>query len=335
VVKILIWGAGAIGGTVGAYLVRAGHDITFVDVEAAHVAAINDDGLRISGPIEEFTVKAPAFTPDAVTGVWEHIFLCVKAHHTAGAAAALAPHLADNGYVLSLQNGLNEIEIAEIVGASRTIGAFVNFGADWMEPGHIMFGGRGAVVLGEIDGAMTPRLAALHTVMQDFEPNAITTPDIWGYLWGKLGYGAMLFAQALGDASIVDCLARPELLGLWRDLGREAVMVGRAEGANLRGFNGFDPEAFAPGATEDAARASVAAMVTFNTGSAKTHSGVWRDLAVRKRRTEVDSQIAPIATIGRKHGIACPKVEKLVAMIHEVENGTRALSDDNLLELAA
>jgi 2-dehydropantoate 2-reductase len=190
-------------------------------------------------------------------------------------------------------------------------------------------------VLGEIDGAMTPRLAALHQVMLDFEPNAITTRDIWGYLWGKLGYGAMLFAQALGDASIVDCLARPELLGLWRDLGREAVMVGRAEGANLRGFNGFDPEAFAPGATEAAAKASVDAMVTFNTGSAKTHSGVWRDLAVRKRRTEVDSQIAPIATIGRKHGIDCPKVEKLVAMIHEVEAGTRALSDDNLLELAA
>ncbi len=333
--KILVWGAGAIGGTVGAYLVRAGHDITFVDVEASHVAAINATGLRISGPIEEFTVMANALTPEGVTGVWEHIFLCVKAHHTAGAAAALAPHLADDGYVLSLQNGLNEIEISGIVGAARTMGAFVNFGADWMEPGHIMFGGRGAVVLGEIDGAMTERLAALHSVMLDFEPNAITTPDIWGYLWGKLGYGAMLFAQALGDASIVDCLARPELLGLWRELGREAVMVGRAEGANLRGFNGFDPEAFAPGATEDAAKASVAAMVRFNTGSAKTHSGVWRDLAVRKRRTEVDSQIAPIATIGRKHGIACPKVEKLVAMIHEVEAGTRALSDDNLLELAA
>lgn len=333
--KILIWGAGAIGGTVGAYLVRAGHDITFVDIEAAHVAAISSTGLRISGPVEAFSVVAAAFTPDAVTGVWDHIFLCVKAHHTAAAAAALAPHLAEDGYVLSLQNGLNEIEIARIVGARRTLGAFVNFGADWMGPGDILFGNRGAVVLGEIDGAMTPRLAELHQVMLAFEPRAITTPDIWGYLWGKLGYGAMLFAQALGDAGIVDCLARPELLGLWRDLGREAVMVGRAEGANLRGFNGFDPEAFAPGATEDAARASVAAMVAFNTGSAKTHSGVWRDLAVRKRRTEVDSQIAPIATIGRKHGIACPRIEKLVAMIHEVEAGTRALSDDNLLELAA
>jgi 2-dehydropantoate 2-reductase len=335
VVRILVWGAGAIGGTVGAYLVRAGHDITFVDIEAAHVAAIGTTGLHISGPIEDFTVVAPAFTPDAVTGVWDRIFLCVKAHHTAGACAALAPHLAEDGYVLSLQNGLNEIEIEGIVGRARTMGAFVNFGADWMEPGHIMFGGRGAVVLGELDGRMTPRLEALHQVMRDFEPNAITTPDIWGYLWGKLGYGAMLFAQALGDASIVDCLARPELLGLWRELGREAVMVGRAEGANLRGFNGFDPDAFAPGASEEAAKASVAAMVIFNTGSAKTHSGVWRDLAVRKRRTEVDSQILPIATIGRKHGIACPKVEKLVAMIHEVEDGKRPLSDDNLLELAA
>lgn len=333
--RVLIWGAGAIGGVVGAYLVRAGHDVTFVDIAADHVAAINAQGLRITGPVDQFTVQAPAFLPQQVQGVWTHTFLCVKAHHTRDACTALAPHVAADGYVLSLQNGLNEIEIAEVVGPARTIGAFVNFGADWMGPGEIMQGNRGAVVLGEISGDMTPRLAALHAVMRDFEPDAITTPEIWGYLWGKLGYGAMLFAQALGDAGIADCLARPELLGLWRDLGREAVMVGRAEGANLRGFNGFDPQAFAPGATQQAAQASVDAMVVFNRGSAKTHSGVWRDLAIRKRRTEVDSQIAPIAIIGRKHGIACPKVEKLVAMIHEVEDGKRALSDDNLLELAA
>jgi 2-dehydropantoate 2-reductase len=210
----------------------------------------------------------------------------------------------------------------------------VNFGADWMAPGHIMMGNRAAVVLGEVDGAMTERLAAVLEVMQDFEPDAISTPDIWGYLWGKLGYGAMLFAQALGQASISDCLGNPALLGLWRELGGEAVSVGLAEGAALRGFNGFDPAAFAPDAPEDAARASVAAMVAFNAGSAKTHSGVWRDLAVRKRRTEVDSQIAPISTIGARHGIPCPKIDALVRMIHEVEDGTRPMTDDNLLELA-
>ncbi len=333
-VKVLIWGAGAIGGTVGAHLVRAGHDVTFVDVAADHVAAMNQTGLRITGPVDAFTVPARAFLPQDVTGVWDKIFLCTKAHHTRAAATALLPHLAEHGYVLSLQNGFNELEIAEIVGAPRTIGAFVNFGADWMGPGEILWGNRAAVVLGEIDGKMTQRLEDLHQMLLVFEPNAITTPDIWSYLWGKMGYGAMLFAQAVGQASIADCLANPALLPLWRALGSEAMAVALAEGVTPRGFNGFDPEAFTQGATEDAARASIAAMVAFNAGSAKTHSGVWRDLAVRKRQTEVDSQIVPISTIGAKHGLACPRIDAMVEMIHEIEQGTRPMTDDNLLELA-
>ena len=114
--RILIWGAGAIGGSVGAWLKRAGHDITFVDVVAEHVAAIRDNGLRITGPVEQFSVKAPAYTPDQVDGVWTHIFLAVKAHHTEPATRALTPHLAQDGYVLSLQNGLCESIIQRIVG---------------------------------------------------------------------------------------------------------------------------------------------------------------------------------------------------------------------------
>lgn len=144
----------------------------------------------------------------------------------------------------------------------------------------------------------------------------------------------MLFAQAVGQKGIADCLARPELLGLWRRLGAEVMAVARAEGVTPRGFNGFDPAAFTEGASEAAAKASVDAMVAFNTGSAKTHSGVWRDLAVRKRRTEVDAQIAPIAEIGARHGLPCPTVRALVAMIHEVEDGKRAMTDNNLTELA-
>ena len=330
---ILIWGAGAIGGTIGAYLVRAGHDVTFVDVVPEHVAEIRTTGLRITGPIEEFSIRAPAFTPDQLQGTWSHIFLAVKAHHTADATRALTPHLAQDGYVLSTQNGLCETVIQRIIGADRTIGAFVNFSADWIAPGEIMFGGRGAVVLGEINGRLTDRLADLHRTLLAFEPNAITTPEIWGYLWGKLGYGAMLFAQALGDLGIADCLARPELLPLWRALGREAVEVALAEGVDPKGFNGFDPRAFMPNAPMEQAKTCVDAMVAFNRPNAKTHSGVWRDLAIRKRRTEIDVQIAPIATIGAKHNLPCPTIRKLVDLIHEVENGTRPMTDHNLLEL--
>jgi 2-dehydropantoate 2-reductase len=295
---------------------------------------MRDGGLSITGPVEAFSVAPRAFTPDELVGVWPRIFLAVKAQHTQAATRALTPHLAQDGYVLSLQNGLNELIIQRIVGSDRTIGAFINFGADWMAPGEVMFGNRGAVVLGELDGAMTPRLVALHTVMRDFEPDAITTPDIWSYLWGKLGYGAMLFAQALGQQGIADCLARPELLGLWRRLAEEAITVARAEGIEPRGFNGYDVEAFGPGTSEDAARRSVASMVAFNRTSAKTHSGVWRDLAIRKRRTEVDVQIAPIAEIGARHSIDCRATRRLVAMIHEVEEGRRPMTDENLLDLA-
>jgi 2-dehydropantoate 2-reductase len=333
---ILVWGAGAIGGTIGAALVRARHAVVFVDIEPDHVAAIADParGLSIEGPVDAHRVVAPACTPDTVQGSFRRVFLCVKAHHTDAACRALLPHLAPDGYVLSLQNGLCEDVIAGIVGRERTMGCFVNFSADWHGPGRILYGGRGALVLGELDGATTPRLTALHALLRDsFEPGAITTGNIWGYLWGKLGYGAMLFAQALGEKGIADCLARPELLPLWRALGGEAIAVARAQRITPLGFNGFDPAAFAPGATQAQAAASVAAMVEFNRPNAKTHSGVWRDLWVRRRRTEVDVQIAPIAAIGAKHGVDCPAVRALVAMTHECEAGTRPMSDANLTEL--
>jgi 2-dehydropantoate 2-reductase len=121
-VRFLIWGAGAIGGTLGAHLARSGHDVTLVDAVAEHVDAINRAGLRISGPVAEFTTRLPAFTPEALTGDWNTIVLATKAQHTEDATRALRPHLTSDGCVVSAQNGLNEIAIAEIVGAERTVG---------------------------------------------------------------------------------------------------------------------------------------------------------------------------------------------------------------------
>ncbi|MCQ4158578.1 2-dehydropantoate 2-reductase [Roseomonas sp. GC11] len=332
---VLVWGAGAIGGTVGAALVRAGHAVVFCDIEAEHVAAIRDParGLAIEGPIENHTIHAPAWTPETMKGRFRRVLLCVKAQHTAEAARALLPHLAEDGFVVSLQNGLCEPVIAEVVGAARTVGAFVNFSADWLAPGRVLYGGRGALVLGELDGRITPRLEALHRLLALFEPNAVTTGNIQGYLWGKLGYAAMLFAQGIGEKGIADALARPELLPLWRELGTEVMRVAAAEGVTPLGFNGFDPAAFAPGAAEAAAAASVAAMVAFNRPNAKTHSGIWRDLWVRRRRTEVDAQLLPVAEAGRRHAIPTPALDRLIAQVHACETGARPMADANLTEL--
>jgi 2-dehydropantoate 2-reductase len=140
----------------------------------------------------------PATTPEQVKETYETVLLAVKAQDTEGASLALAPHLAPAGVVISAQNGLNERVIAGIVGAERTIGCFVNFGADYHEPGVVMHGGRGAVVVGELNGRRSARIGRIHELLRDFEPEAVLTANIWGYLWSKLIYGALQFRPPHG-----------------------------------------------------------------------------------------------------------------------------------------
>jgi 2-dehydropantoate 2-reductase len=334
--RCLVWGAGAIGGTLGAYLARAGHDVTLVDIVAEHVTAINRSGLTISGPIATFTTRLPAFTPDTLQGAWDTIILATKAQHTEAAARALLPHLTPTGCVVSAQNGLNELTIAAVVGEARTVGAFVNFGADYLEPGSILYGGRGTVMVGEAFGAerVTPRVLAIRDAWHDFDERAATTPNIWGYLWGKEAYGAMLFATALTNDSIADCLARPEYRPLYIALAREILAVALARGVRPESFDGFDPRAYLPDAPAGAAEQSLDHLVAHNRKSAKTHSGIWRDLAVRKRPTEVDAQLGIVVALGAEAGVPAPLTSTVVKLIHEIEQGVRAQSLEALDALA-
>lgn len=333
--RLLVWGAGAIGGTLGAFLRRAGHDVTFVDRDAAHARAIRETGLQVVGPLAEFRVSAPACTPQELSGTWDTALLCVKAQDTEGAARDLAPHLAEGGCALSVQNGLNPLILNGVLGEARVVGSFVNFGADYLEPGVIHYGGRGAVVVGEQGGELTARARRLHALLQDFEPQAVLSGNIFGYLWSKLGYGALLFATALTNDGIADALARPEDRELYVALGREVLRVCAAHGVTPEPFNGFDPAAYAPGASLHDAQRSLDELVAFNRRSAKTHSGIWRDLAVRKRRTEVDAQLGWVVHFGEQHGVPTPITSRLISLIHDIEDGRRPLSRDNLRELHA
>ncbi|MGQ3284667.1 ketopantoate reductase family protein [Bosea sp. (in: a-proteobacteria)] len=327
---ILIWGAGAIGGTLGAYWARAGIPVLLVDIVPEHVEACRTTGLSITGPIDNFTQVIPAVTPAELTGTYKRIVLAVKAGATDAAVAALSPHLAPDGYVLSAQNGLNEIAIAAVVGAERTMGCFVNFGADWHGPGEILYGNEGAVVVGEIDGQITPRAIEMHKLLLVFEPKSILTTNIWGYLWGKLSYGAMLFGTALTQDSMSANFADPERLVVWLALGQEVAAVAAARGVKTLGFGEFDPMVFAPGQPEYPQIETIAWLADYTSKTAKTHSGIWRDLAVRKRKTEVDPQIGIIAALGREVSVPTPAVETLVTLIHDIEDGRRPQSPETL-----
>lgn len=331
--RIVIWGAGAIGGTLGAYLIRAGHDILFVDVVEEHVAEINHSGLQITGPVDEFTVDARALLPDQLRGKHAVILLCTKAQHTEAATETLVEFLAVDGYVMSVQNGLNELIIREIVGRERTLGAFINFSADYHGPGKILFGGRGAVVVGELNGAITPRLEAIGAAFRDFDQDTVVTKDLWGYLWGKEAYGAMLFVSALTNESIADALTDPDYRGLYVRAAQEILALAAQIGVKARGFNGFEPAAFVAGDIAEINR-SLDTLVAFNRTSAKTHSGIWRDLAVRRRRTEV-VMYEPILAEGERIGMDLPLTRRWIEMIREIEDGKRPQALSNLDELKA
>ena len=222
-----------------------------------------------------------------------------------------------------------------MVGESRTLGCFVNFGADYLSPGVIHYAGRGAVVIGELDGRITPRLEALHGLLLEFDNQAVLTMNIWGFLWGKMAYGAQLFVTALTNESIADALNRPEHRKLYTEVAREVMRVAATQGVTPECFNGFNPLAFTPAASLEDATRSLDDMVAFNRKSAKTHSGIWRDLAVRKRQTEVDAQLGPIVKLGRAAGVDAPITARVIAMIHEIEIGARDLDELNLVELEA
>jgi 2-dehydropantoate 2-reductase len=328
-VRYTVFGAGAIGGTVVAHMVRGGESVLFVDREVEHVRAMQDHGLTIKGFDETFTVPVDAVTPDNLPDQLETVLLACKAPATEAAVRSFADRLAPDGCVVSLQNGLNEQLIAREVGENRTVGAFVNFSADYLEPGLIHFGGRGAFYIGELSGTLTPRLQQLQPALAHWG-NVQMTDNIWGFLWGKQAYGAMLFATALTNDTMADAIDQHRRVAV--ELAREVLRVAGALEVRPLGFDGFEPDAIGS-ADRAAVDASLEQLIAVRRRDEKTHSGIWRDMAVRKRRTEVDAHFGPIVADAQRLGLDVPLLERMVAMIHEVEEGRREFSGANLDEL--
>lgn len=307
--KAVIIGAGAIGGTIGAHMARAGHGVLLCDADEAHVAAINRHGLHIVGPVDDFVVDVPAVTPDALPDRFDRAMVAVKSHHTR-AAAALLTGLSAEGSVLSVQNGLTADILVDAVGRQRVLSSFVNFGADLMAPGEIMQGNIGTFRVGELDGgAVTERVREYAGALPYAEP----TDNVLGYLWGKEAYGAMLWAGAVSDLSIADSLVDPRYRRLMVDVAREVLAQAPVP---VESFDGFDP---------DDLDGSLDRLAEFNRRSAKSHSGIYRDLMVRRRKTEIDMV---------SKDIDGPIFRRIAEIIHEIEDGRRTCEVANLDELA-
>jgi 2-dehydropantoate 2-reductase len=309
--RYLVLGCGAIGGTVAAGLVRDGHDVLICDADPAVVAAINADGLRIEGPVEQFTARPAAIGPSELPDRIDFpVLVACKQHHTAAVAALLAGRLAGEAFVAALQNGLPSPALAAAAGPGRVVQACVNFGADVIAPGVVLRGNRGTFKLGELDGTPSARIDALAADIADAE----ATTQVMGFVWGKEAYGATLFATAVSDLAIHEVFDDPAYHPLLLAVARE--VLGQAPVRPLP-LDGFDPDDL-PG--------SLSRLADFNRRSAKSHSGIYRDLMIRRRKSETEAILGPL------QGFLIRRTAELIAAI---EAGTRTCCRENLDLLAA
>lgn len=325
-----IVGGGAVGGTLAFHLVRAGHDVRIVDTDEAHVAAIRQHGIAIDRRGERVSVRLSASTPaDLHQRTAHRVLMCVKGVGATEAAADwIADRLAPDGFVVCAQNGLHVLEVANRVGSARTIGAFVDFFADVIEPGVISDGGSGSLIIGELDGALTERTKQVVADLQAWGP-AESTQNILGYLWSKLAFSSMLAATALVDAPMADLIDQHRELML--AIAAEVFDLAHRFDVSLESFDAFDPAALGP--ESSAKDAGINRLVAWLRGQTKTRSGVWRDLAVHRRATEASVRYADLVQLRDSLGVISPHLEALVAMLREIESGRRDIAHDNLYEL--
>ncbi|MBU7597726.1 2-dehydropantoate 2-reductase [Streptomyces sp. P38-E01] len=326
-------GGGAIGGTLAHSLIAAGHPVTLVDTDAEHVAQVRAHGLTVLRGQERETVAPRAVTtPEQYAGPpLGRVLLAVKAQATEAAMDWIAPRLAEDGCVVSVQNGFNEDLIASYVGVGRTVAAFVNIFADLAEPGVIRYGGPGALVLGEVGGApVSPRVRSIVADLRAWGP-ALASDNVEGYLWAKAGFGAMLSATALADAPMADLIDRhrPAMYALVREI----FAVADASGVRRESFDAFDAVAMGPQSSPAVREAACDELVRWLRGQPKDRSGIWRDLAVRRRPVEVTTHYGSVLAGAEQAGLEAPVLRAVLEGLRALERDPAGMSEQLLDEL--
>jgi 2-dehydropantoate 2-reductase len=331
VMRMIVMGAGPIGGIIGGRLARAGNDITFIDVDAEHIAAIREKGLQVDVPDGPFNVKIPIVFPTEIQGKFDIAFIAVRSNYTEDALASVIPNLSKNGLLVSLQNGINPPLLEEKVGPDRTVGVAIRMGCRRLAPGHVHTEIRGHLYIGHLHGRTTPQLKTLHGLLDPVMPTEISE-NILGVLWSKLTYTCLGYFGSLADASLLTICKDEANRRLLVDFFAEVVAVGEAVGTRFVPLAEYSPPDFHPSHPFEARVALVDDML--KKCKAADRKGPLRQIQ-HGIRTEVDYTLAHVVQEGEKMSIPTPLCRKLLTMIHELEEGKRQLGLQNYTELRA
>jgi 2-dehydropantoate 2-reductase len=335
--RIVIVGAGAVGGYCGAHMARAGENVTFVDPWPEHVEHMRAHGLRVThaAGVDAFTTPVKALHLTELQHLSKEApvdiaFVCMKSYDTAWATMLIKPYLAPGGFVVSLQNCMNEETVAGVVGWGRTLGCIASrILVELRAPGHVHRNagkaGSGHTVFraGEVHGRITPRAEEVRRLVAHAD-SAKATDNLWGERWSKLVANSMYNGLSAGTGlPSGEVVQREPLRRFSIRLGSEAIRVGQAQGYELEEIFHIAPELIAR-AGEGGATALKEVEATLLAGhkgvAAEQRPSMAQDM-LKGRRTEIDFLNGFVVGKGKESGIDTPANAALMDIVGKVERG--------------
>jgi 2-dehydropantoate 2-reductase len=305
--RVVVVGAGAMGGLFGGLLAEGGLDVVLLDTAADHIGAIQSRGIRITGVGGDRFVLITATTRGADISSADVVLFQCKSFANELAAESVRHLFTGATVAISFQNGLgNEPTLEAIVGKGRVIGGLTAQAGLIEAPGVVRNGGELPTHIGEIAGGMSLRVEQIAKAFTAHGLNTIPTADIkrekWKKLLGNVALGAI---SAITNLNSADIMAVPELREIVFRLVDEAAAVASAEGVVL-----------------DIAEARSVLMKLVDTtggGTGTSKSSMCEDL-LRLRPTEIDTIHGAVASVARKHALATPTIDAMVALVKGLQS---------------
>lgn len=300
--KIAIVGPGAMGCLLAALLSKSKEEIWVLDKEKERAASINQQGISIEGVSGNWHAAIKATSEAKEIGSADLVIICVKSYDTKEAIVHAKPLIGDNTKVLTLQNGIGNIEIiGEVAGADKVIGGVSNEGATLLDVGKVRHAGRGDTVIGRIDGKIPVELRGLREIFNKAGFKVRISRDIKGLLWSKLiinvGINALTAITRLNNGRLIEFEGTRKIL---REAVTEATRIAKRKRIKLI----YDDPLAKVEAVCEATATNVSSML--------------QDI-LRKKRTEIDFINGVIVRQGQELGIAVPVNAILVDLVKTIE----------------
>lgn len=328
--RCAIYGAGSLGTVLGAYMTKNGQPVDLINRNKAHVAALNEKGAHICGTVD-FSTPVHAITPDEMEGQYDVIFLMTKQLHNKEVVTFLKPYLAENGVIVTFQNGIPEPGIAEIVGQEHTIGCVVEWGATMSAPGECILTSDPDSLSFHMGGTRGITAEQLNTVKELLE-NMCTVEieeNLLGARWSKLlinatfsGIGTVVggtfgdvYATNAGRKLAVRCM-------------KECIDVGHAAGETFTKVQGKDITKIY---YKNGLKKAIGMLIL--PVAMKKHAAIepsmLQDLKAGKP-CEIDAINGVVCEWGRKCNVPTPVNDRIVEVIKKEQAGELPFATSNL-----